>query len=343
MSRVYGIVWVSLLIGCAAPTVPVVAPVTTPTRTASVPTLAPGVTQALGTTGKLVTSFALDATHIYWTTCYYADGVNAIGKVAKLPKAGGAETILAADQPCPRNLSIDATSAYWVNRGPETPSNPYADGAVMRVDKNGGTPSTIASKQFGDAALAVDDAGVYWSTCGKENGVYRLSKTGGTPTLIADTSCAWSIAVDATNVYWISDAIKKADKRGGAAQTIVASKGSALSIDGASIYWTRTEATSRTTFASCADNRSALMKASKDGGAATPLAQISGSEPDRLAIDDTSIYWANECSNGIMRVAKTGGNPSAVVQDQTVKNVGVDETSVYWVTEYEGTIKKKAK
>ncbi len=328
MKRVLGIVLVGLLVGCATPTIP---------------TLAPGITQKLGTAGKLVTGFALDATHIYWATCYYADGVNALGKVAKLPKAGGAETILAADQSCPRNLVVDAANVYWVNRGPESASNQFIDGAVMRVDKNGGAPSTIASKQFGDAALAVDDANVYWTTCGKEIGVYRLSKTGGAPVLIADASCATSIAVDTTHVYWISDAIKKVDKRGGAAQTIVASRGSALTIDGALIYWTRTEATSRTTFASCADNRSALMKASKDGGAATLLAQIAGTEPNRLAIDEANIYWANDCANGVMRVPKTGGNPSAVVQDQTTKNVLVDATSVYWIVEYEDTLLKKRK
>lgn len=325
MHRALGIALLGLLIGCAAPT------------------RVPGVTQTLGTTGKLVTSFVLDATHIYWTTCYYADGVNALGKVAKLPKAGGGETILAADQPCPRNLAVDATSVYWVNRGPETPPNIFADGAVMRVDKNGGTPSPLASKQFGDAALAVDAANVYWSACGKETGVYRLPKSGGAPVLIADTSCATSIAVDATHVYWISEAIKKADKRGGAAQTIVASRGSALSINGGSIYWTRTEATSRTTFRSCADERSVLMKASKEGGALTRMVELSGVAPGQIAMDEASIYWANDCANGILRVSKTGTSPRAVVQDQTTKNIGVDETSVYWVTEYEGTIKKKAK
>lgn len=326
MNRMLSLALAGLLIGCAVPTTP---------------TLAPGITQKLGTAGKLVTGFTQDATHIYWTTCYYADGVNAIGKVAKLPKADGAETLLAAAQPCPRHLVVDATNVYWVNRGPESGSNQFVDGAVMRIDKNGGTPATLASKQFGDAALAVDDANVYWSACGKETGIYRLAKAGGAPALIADTSCATSIAVDTTHVYWISDAIKKIDKRGGAAQTLVASRGSALTIDGASMYWTRTEATSRTTFRSCADEKSSLLKASKDGGAAALLASIAGVEPNRLGIDEANIYWANDCSNGVMRVPKAGGNPSTVVQDQTTKNILVDATSVYWIVEYEDTILKK--
>ena len=69
MNRVFAIALVGWLVACATP-----AP-------------APGVTQTLGTAGKLVTGFATDMSHIYWTTCYYADGVNATGKVAR--RSGG--------------------------------------------------------------------------------------------------------------------------------------------------------------------------------------------------------------------------------------------------------------
>jgi hypothetical protein len=263
----------------------------------------------------------------------------------KAPKNGGTIATLATNQPCPGNLVLDVSNVYWINQGTETSPNDYQDGVVMEVAKSGGTPIALATKQYGQASLAVDDANVYWTTCGKERGVLKVSKEGGTPALIVtEQECPRSIGLDASNIYWISgDTIKKADKRGGTAQTIAPSGGSALAVDQSLVYSIRTEQTSRTTYRSCADERSVLLKVSKDGGTPTRLAELSGYAPDRIAMDESSIYWANDCSDGIRRIPKSGGDPTTVIANIVARHVVVDVTGVYWTGYQDGTIMKKAK
>lgn len=289
---------------------------------------------------------AVDDANVYWTTCRYEKEKYDHGTVMQAPKSGGDAIALAMNQSCPGNLALDANNVYWVNQGAETSPNDYQDGAVMKVSKSGGTPTALATKQSGRATLAVDDANIYWTTCGKNPGVARMAKDGsGSATLVvAEQDCPSSIALDASNVYWISgSAIKKMDNPGGAAQTIATSGGSALVVDNSSAYWTRTEQTSQTTFHSCADERSSLMKTSINGGTPTLLASIPGLAPTKIAVDETNVYYATDCTQGILRVAKTGGAPTVVVANVVPAHLAIDAANIFWTVYSNGTILRSSK
>ena len=286
---------------------------------------------------------AADDTNVYWATCRYEKEKYNRGAVMKAPKTGGDAIALATDQSCPGNLVLDANNVYWVNQGAETSPNDYQDGAVMRVAKNGGTPTVLAMKQSGRAMLAVDDANVYWTTCGKDRGILRMAKdgSGSVTQVVAEKDCPSSIALDTANIYWMSgDTIQKMDKRGGAAQAIATGGGSALVVDNSSVYWTRTEQTSQTTFHSCADERSALMETSKDGSVPVRLASIPGLAPGKIAIDESNVYYGTDCTQGILRVAKTGGASSVVIPNQVAAQIAIDASNIFWSVYTNGVILK---
>lgn len=299
----------------------------------------------------------VDDTNVYWTTCLYGPDRVGRGAVIKSPKNGGALTTLAAEQVCPKNVVVDATNVYWIVEGHETSPGEYRDGAVMTVAKTGGTPIVLAARQDGRANLAVDDANVYWTDCGtlahklEDGAVFKMSKPGGAPqVVVSGQHCPSGIAIDATHVYWHSGGtIFKADKRGGVLPSVVAQGAFAASGDGviivddANVFWVRIESTSRTTYRSCADERSALYRASKNGGAPVRLADWMGLPSGKLVMDAQNIYWANECTGGIWKIAKTGGDPSQVVSNVVVRNIAVDATQIYWTVFEDGTVMKKTK
>ncbi len=298
-----------------------------------------------------INSFAMDDANVYWTTCRYDSDRIGRGAVVKVSKNGGAPTTLAANQLCPKNVVVDATNVYWIVEGRETGPGDYRDGAVMTVAKSGGAPVTLASKQDGRANLAVDDANVYWTDCGttarkgEDGAVFKVAKTGGAPQVVATgQSCPGGVAADATNVYWQSaGTIYKADKRGSTPVALATNGGSALVLDDANVYWARVESASRTTYRSCADERSALYRVSKNGGATTKLADWQGLSSAKLALDAQNIYWANDCANGIWKIVKTGGEPTQVVSNVIARHIAADATHIYWVVSEDGTVMKRAK
>jgi len=221
----------------------------------------------------------------------------------------------------------------------------------MTVPKSGGTPIVLASKQDGRANLAVDDVNVYWTDCGtsarnlEDGAVLKMSKQGGAPqVVVSGQSCPGGITTDAANVYWQNnDIIFKVDKRGGVPIALATNGGSAIAVDEANVYWARVASVSRTTFHSCADERSTLFRVAKNGGTPVQVAEVVGSMSSQLVMDATAIYWVNDCTNGIWKIAKTGGNPRPILSNVTVRKVAVDATQIYWTVYEDGTVMKKAK
>ncbi|WP_437662254.1 hypothetical protein [Sorangium sp. So ce1182] len=164
-----------------------------------------------------------------------SEEVDGFAKIVKAPKTGGALADVAQTVTGVDVIAIDADQVYWINKGRQR---------VYKVDKAGGSPVELfnagerpysgtyristsdtdvfwASKQGimkgpkggGDAVLlqlagwgedmALDNENVYWTQWGSD--VAKGPLTGGEPTLIAaDQPSPWTIAVDATHVYWIN-------------------------------------------------------------------------------------------------------------------------------------------
>jgi len=146
-------------------------------------------TLALASPGAI----AVDSTNVYWT-----DG--AALAVLKVRLGGGTPTTLASVQGSPGRIAVDATSVYWTD-GTCPSDGGTCNGAVMKVSLGGGAPATLASGNT-PTGIAVDGTTLYW-TDSRDGTVMMVPLGGGSPaTLASGQSQPWSIAVDATSVYW---------------------------------------------------------------------------------------------------------------------------------------------
>jgi len=174
--------------------------------------------------------------------------------------------------------------------------------------------------------LAIDASNVYWSD-NLAGQVWKAPLAGGNATLLASgVPNPNGIAVDATDVYFTTDAgLRKVPIAGGPLVVIdnqCCAKGVAL--DANNVYW-------------CNDAAGTIYQTPKAGGAILTLTNVE-SAPVNLAVDATTVYWANY--NGQVRSVPIGGGFVATVA--AIVNIPwgitVDANNVYWTAEGENNV-----
>ncbi len=213
-----------------------------------------------------VYAIAVDASSVYWI-----DPQN--DRVVKVPKNGGAETVLVQDVPNLRALALDDTHVYfggndWLGRVAkgggklellhENVQMPdllvvgqgslywYSSmsGKVARTGTRGGAAKAFyANDQNTLAAMFLDGADLFLSWGSeKKMEVNRLPLSGGKPTpVVTGQDPAVDFAIDGDAIYWgTSDTISKVSRSGGSATQVVEGidRLSDLAVDGAFVYWT---------------------------------------------------------------------------------------------------------
>jgi sugar lactone lactonase YvrE len=244
------------------------------------------VTLAQSTLSNYPSRLVVDASNVYWTEEF-------LGTVMKVPTGGGTSTVLASQQAYPNGIAQDANNVYWVNAG----------GTVMKVSKNGGAPTTLVSGAYNPIYLAVDDTSVYFTSLSTSS-VYKVSKNGGPLTTLAanQSSAPNGIALYAANVYWVNDyyngatgAVWKISKLGGTPTMLAPDGGQEIAVDATSVYWANITV-------------GTIKKVPLAGGGAITL--VSGQGPQGLAVDATGVYWTNNPGDGssssVMKVALGG-------------------------------------
>jgi hypothetical protein len=175
-------------------------------------------------------------------------------------------------------------------------------GAVTSSSAGGATTSTSSSSGMGPE---IGLAGTYEETAG-------------------------SIALGPHDVYWASltvfgdgtneAGIKRAPKEPGEAEyEIKGPWAQAIAVDATHLYW--------------ADGSSLQKKPLGSDGTVTlaPAAVQAGST---IALDETSVYWANTMPGTVMKAAKDGSGELQIAGGQTSPmRVAVDETRVYWLNQ----------
>jgi hypothetical protein len=270
-------------------------------------------------------AMAIDSTNAYV-------GASQGGLLMKVPLSGGGlATTLTSSANGMTAVAVDATSVYWTQlvTGPT--------GSVMRVPIGGGTPTTIASGQANPQDLAVDDTNVYWVNQ-SPGAVMKAPKGGGTAVVLASglaNSFPLQVAVDATSVYWASNAanvniatLQRVDKNGGTPTTLAEYETTinAFVIDATNAYWTT--------------GAGDVMQTLLAGGASTTLA-YSQDDPTNLAVDGTSLYWTTS-GGSVQKLPLAGGcaTPSTLYTGQdNLVSLAVDSTSVYFTTYQSGLLK----
>jgi hypothetical protein len=151
-----------------------------------------------------------------------------------------------------------------------------------------------------------------------------------------------AIAVDATDVYWITNVGSIVTCPIGGCivpKPVLTGQGSlsSIAIDDASVYFT--------VFGTAAGSYKdgAVVRVAKTGGAPTTLAQ-NQAKPGGIQTDATNVYWTESDNPGaIDRCAKTGCNlaPTALASGATQPSgTSMDGSSLYWGDQLSGRLMK---
>jgi hypothetical protein len=196
--------------------------------------------------------------------------------------------------------------------------------------------TTLASGQGGAVAIAVDASNVYWVT---PSTVMKVPIEGGAPTTLASgQTAATAIAVNANDVYWVTY------YDGGAVMKVPIGGGTATTVAGGT--YGEPAAYFPTDVALDANNvywatSREVYQAPIAGGPPVLRTGIRWG-PGALALDATNLYYAQRDMNygAVMKVPIGGGGDAVIAENQQAPtSIAVDATSIYWTT-YPGWLRK---
>ena len=235
---------------------------------------------------------ATDRVHLYWQ--------NSNGLVVGVPKTGGSLQISSFQTPIANNprcgLAIDEAGSTLY-----TTAYQYGKLLKLTLTSNGdwriGGSGSLWGALSGPSSLALDDAWIYVTEYDGGT-VTKLPKSGIGDAIVLASGLAHpvSVVVDDSYVYWLN--------RG------------TLSVDAG-------------TDAAAASNDGALMRVSKAGGDATPLATRLAN-PEGLARNGRRLYWA-EFAGGASAIDVDGKNQAVVAANESsLGAIAADGESVFW-------------
>jgi hypothetical protein len=155
-----------------------------------------GATVTLAPAESGVTSVAIDATSVYWTT-FLSNG----GTLQRLPlHGGGSPEALFRGEVGAAGVAVDNTNVYWVEF--ETDRH---TGFIMSLPVAGGVATTLTHPQrpiLGSlfCSIVTDNENLYWFA---EGNLLKLPIGGGTTTTLVSHQKGLScLALDRSSVYW---------------------------------------------------------------------------------------------------------------------------------------------
>ncbi|WP_437275763.1 hypothetical protein WME90_31545 [Sorangium sp. So ce375] len=226
----------------------------------------------------------------------------------------------------PRYIAVSNGTVFWTNG---------ERGMVRQMTLGEAAAVNIATGQVLPADIKVDATHVFWANqgvSGMNDGQVVRARIGGqeAPVVIAaGQSDPFGVALDDEFVYWTnrerggSVVRARKDSDGNGQLTVISNRGGtthALAVDETNVYWTVRDEIGR------------VMSAPKDStgeGPFTTLATDQG-EVREIAIDATHVYWTTSSTGNVMRVAKTGGEPTVIATGQNPRGIAADATGVYW-------------
>jgi hypothetical protein len=276
----------------------------------------------------------VDANNVYWTA-------TGDGKVLSMPRLGtGAmtPTLIADSQASPKGILLDSGYVYW--------SNCSNVGSIYRraVPVVASSPQVpVITNGYYPYRMAISGSQLSWtedSTAGSVR-IADISTVLSGPVqpshIFANQISPKGIAADASNLYWtIYGEVRQAPLT-----TVMVSNISVaesfpydLRADTDTIYWVDAYA-------------STIRKVAKNtAGTLATLATLSyGQRPLQIALDATSVYWANPEGGAIQSVAKQGGSIQLWYQAAANKpqGIAVDAQNIYWTDSSGGNVYRVAK
>lgn len=232
-----------------------------------------------------------DAIVLLDTDVYFATSVpQPSAALYRVPKAGGATTLVVDGLSEPRQLATDGAFIYLTNFAADD------TGGVYRVDKSGVNFESLVNAPFA-SGLAVVNSDLFGYTTYDEDeiGVVELfSDAQGGGVRITQADRPWGIASDGTSFFWTtfegSRAVERSDLAGESLEKIALgpSNNRFVAVDATHVYWTA--------------GGSFVYRAVKSGGA--PELLYAGGTPHGLALDGAFIYFVNLTTKEVLKLAK---------------------------------------
>ncbi len=288
-----------------------------------------------------------DGAFLYWTDFVVTDAGASLGRVMKMPVAGGAEVTLATEPGMfPAGLAVDGARVYWVDDHGALYAAPLSPGG------DAGAPFMLATA-VAASSIAADGQFVYVES-GNGTGVARVPIDGGALVTLASPDAGGApagIAIDAVNVYWpapAGGAILAVPKTGGATVTLASNAGAGagayvsatgyqnVASDGTDVFWNR--------YPGSPSPSGGVLGAliAGDGGGAPSLVYDAGvATPFSVVTDGTSVYFMTAGNTpALMKAPVDGGMATVLAGDQFAAGitgdpgptVAVDAVSVYWLS-----------
>ncbi len=245
----------------------------------------------------------IDATNAYFTFTTESDGAS-VGGIAQCPLAGGAGSVMVANQSYPSSLVLDGTTFYWAQN-----SSPAL---IMR--RMAGTTTQIAT---GDTVTLAVLGGFLYVANDSANGTLKRCATGGACTLqpvASDIDGIDAVTLIGNNLLWgtgvYPGTIWQGLPDGGnpTKVTAVPPIPHTFAYDDKYFYWLNAgEPSAGGTYDQGAVQYCPHTNGVVDCGATgprtlstAPMAYVRG-----LVVDTNAVYWVDSSKNGgIWRVAK---------------------------------------
>jgi hypothetical protein len=216
------------------------------------------------------------------------------GSVSRVPKAGGAATVLATGQASPTGVAVDAAWVYWASWGVTS-----VPGSLMKAPKGGGAPVVLAGDLAAPYRVALDGDFLYWTSLGhapdfQDGAVMRIS--------LVDPDAAPELLASVTG------------------------RPTSLCAAPDALYFT--------VFGSGQAADGSLQKVGKGPAPGDPAVVLAGglAPPSALLCTPESIYLAT--SSTILSFPMAGGDPVPIVSDMTApaRSIVSDGASLFWAT-----------
>jgi hypothetical protein len=174
---------------------------------------------------------ATDGVHVYYTVT--KDMSSYDGDLRRVPVGGGAsEVVSSVSGSDPKGIALDGTDAYFANS---------LGGKILKAPKDGSQWTQVVSGPIRPQSIAVGQSLIYY--CDSQASAGYGAKAGGTSTIVAGGSPGRDVVLDPSFVYWTSPSSGTVSRSGlgsGTSVPLVTSYGEpwSIAVDASGVYFT---------------------------------------------------------------------------------------------------------